>query len=663
MEPAERIPALEAEIRRLSAAYYAGEPEATDPEFDALWAELEQLEAAHPELASDSSPTRELYEGVKPGELFAPARHAVPMLSLAKAYAAEEISKWLEAFAGEDLELWPKFDGMSISLTYDESGQLVRAATRGDGIVGEDVTVNVLAAPISGLPAKLPQAVACEVRGEIVMRRSDWAAYNASRPDKPLANPRNGAVGTLRAKDRGKVAARKLTFFAFDVIGGPEFQGASAGRLAELGFAPERFALAPAGEALEAIEAYIAAAQADRDGLDYETDGVVMRVADRAAYAQAGATGHHARAALAYKLAAEEALTTVEACDWQVGKTGAVAPVARVTPVFVAGTTIANVSLHNIEIISGRDIRIGDRVVIVRRGDVIPHVERVADPSARDGSERRIEPPAACPSCGGELAEEGGSRILRCQDPGGCPAQAVRRLIHWASRAGADIDAVGVKWIERLADAGLLSTPADFYALTRGQLLSLGEGMGERTADRMLESIEASRGVGMRRAIIGLSIRLCSEGTAKRLCRSGFASVEEVAAASQEQLEAVEDIGPLVAQSIIEYFSDPGHQALIAGLRAGGVSLDCLPEDAPVAAPSDSPFAGKTVVVTGTLESMGRKDAQAAVEAAGGKASGSVSKNTDLVVAGPGAGSKLAKAESLGVEVIDEAAFLALLGR
>jgi DNA ligase (NAD+) len=547
--------------------------------------------------------------------------------------------------------LMPKFDGVSLSLTYQD-GQLVRAATRGDGTVGEDVTANVNDGTVKGLPLELGQPLSCEVRGEIVMRRSDWQSYNLVHPDKPLANPRNGAAGTLRAKDRKKVEDRSLQFFPFDLLA-DDFQAnqTTPTRLQALGFQPEHFELSDNVDVLERALDYIEHMAAHRPHLDYEIDGIVLRVADREMFDQAGATGHHWRAALAFKLAAEEAVSTLEDVEWQVGKSGTVAPVARIKPVFVAGTTISNVSLHNQLMIREKDVRIGDRVVVVRRGDVIPHIERVADADKRTGTEQKIEAPAGCPSCGGKLTVVGESEILKCENLAGCGAQQVRRLIHWAGRSAADIDAVGSTWIETLADGGKLASPVDFYRLGKDDLMGF-ERMGDTLAAKMIQSIETSKGLGMRRALIGWSIPLCSEGTAKRLGRAGFSSVEKVMEASEEELLSVEDIGPMVAASIREFFSRPEVQAQIEDLRSLGVNLDCLPEDGPKKAAGGA-LTGKTVVITGTL-SMPRKEMATLLEDAGAKVSGSVSKNTDYVVCGENAGSKKTKAESLGVAILSE---------
>jgi len=648
-QPAAQLRKLEDEVRRLSALYYAGTPEISDAEFDAIWHQLLDLEAAHPELASDDSPTSSLYEGVEIGELFSAAQHQRQMLSLDKAYQIEAVAHWLKGFADQTIEAAPKFDGVSISLTYQQ-GELVRAATRGDGSTGENVTVNILASEIAGLPRSLSLKADLELRGELVMLRSDFEAYNVANPSSPLANPRNAAAGTLRAKDREKVKSRPLSFMLFEVLGEMP-QATLAERAQELGLALQHHQIIEAASAEQTVATYIEMLIDIRASLDYEIDGAVLRVADREAFELAGATGHHPRAALAYKLPPETAETVIEDIEWQVGKSGINAPVLHVSRVFVAGTNIERVSAHNISMIEEKDIRIGDRVVIVRRGDVIPHVEKVLDASARTGTETVIVAPSDCSSCGSTLVEVGESRIMRCDNIAGCPAQRIRRLIHWASRDAADIDAMGAKWIERLSEDGVIEKVSDFYTLDRSQLLSY-DGMGATLADKMLASIESSKEVGLRRCLIGWSMPLCSEGTAKRLCRAGFKSIEEVSAASPERLQEVEDIGALVAAAIKEYFSRPTTQSEIKALRAAGVNLDCLPADAPVKA-SGSAVAGKTMVLTGTL-SVGRKEFAALLEAAGAKISGSVSVKTDYVVCGENAGSKQTKAEQLGVAVLSE---------
>ncbi len=657
---------LEELVRRHSILYYAGEPEISDPEFDALWNELLGLEADHPELKSADTPTERISDGVS--ALFTAVRHEHPMLSLEKAHSDEEIRAFLARFPGQAVDAAIKFDGLSGSARY-EHGRLVAFATRGDGEIGEDVTGN--ARGMKNLPDRLAEPVSCEVRGEVVMLHSDFNAYNDAHPDKPLANPRNAAAGTLRAKDRAKVAGRPLTFMPFDLLE----EGVThdtLDRVRALGL--EAVATITTDDP-DAVIAYMHRIETDRQSFDFDLDGVVIRLADRAAFETAGSTSHHPRGAIAWKPAVLRGESRIDAVIWQVGKTGRVAPVAVIEPIFLAGTTIRRATLHNIAVIAERDIRVGDRITLYRAGDVIPYVEGPVL-SARDGSEQPIEAPAECPSCGAPLLEVGESRILLCENTLGCPAQTLGRLTYWASRAAADIDAVGTSWIERFIDAGMLSTPADFYGPLREALVAerdrlaadpkakaTFDGMGTRLVEKMIASIDASKDVGLRKAIIGWSIPLASDGAAKRLCRAGYESVEQVAAATVEDLVEVEDIGPASAESIAAFFSLDATRDQIARLRALGVNLDVLDADRPVALPSSSPLAGKTIVISGALERLDRKAAQAAVEQAGGKASGSVSKQTALLVAGPRAGSKLAKAQELGIEIIDEKAFLVLLER
>lgn len=661
----ERMRELNAQLLRHKELYYNGEAEISDAEYDALEHELEQLKAAHPELVpelADAAPDATELVGAAPAASgFPNVRHERPMLSLDKVHTPKDLDRFLERFAGQRFALMPKFDGVSLSLVY-EKGRLVRAATRGDGRIGELITEN--ARRIRGVRERLDRALSCEVRGEVVMKRSDWAAYNAANPERQFANPRNAVSGSIRLKDPDEVASRPMTFIPFDVIELDQIPGSSiAERLEAIGLRTERYAESADPDA---IKAYIADTESVRDQLDYEIDGVVLRLADRAAFEDAGYTQHHPRGAMAYKLAAEVGESKLERVEWQVGKSGIIAPVAIISPLFLAGTTIRKASLHNLQIIRERDIRVGDRIRLKRAGDVIPHVLGPADPGKRTGSEEPIAAPEACPSCGGAV-EVDESGIVRCPNTTACPAQAHRRLIHWGSRAAADVDALGESWLERFAEAGLVRKPSDLYALRRSDLIDADgkarfEGMGERLADKLLASIERSKQLGLRRALIGLAIPYASEGTAKRICRAGFGSLEEVARASEEELCQVEDIGPVVARSIRSYLNTPEMQAEISRLRSLGVSLDCLPEDGPSKASADSPLAGKTVVITGTLEGVSRKEMQARLEAAGAKASGSVSKNTDYLIAGEKAGSKLRKAQELGVRVLTQAEAEELLG-
>jgi DNA ligase (NAD+) len=556
-----------------------------------------------------------------------------------------------------------------LSLTYKQ-GKLVRAATRGDGTVGEDVTQNISLA--ANVPTKLHVLVDVEVRGEVVMLKADLAAYNAAHPESPLANTRNAAAGTIRAKTLSKVAERKLTFMPFDVIGP---HGESVEQLIEDNATRLDVPSEPVGSLIRALNdlgfdpgfikedadandifAYIAQVDSDRPSLPYDIDGIVIRVADRDVFEAAGATGHSPRAAVAFKLAAEIGETTLLSVTWQVGKSGVVAPVAEIQPLFLAGTTISRATLHNLAVIEEKDVRVGDRILIKRAGDVIPFVIGPADVTKRSGSEQLITNPGSCPSCGSSLVEVGESRVLQCENVQGCPAQLVRRLIHWASRDAADIDSVGSSWIERLVEERMLTRISDFYRLTTDQLMFF-DGMGERLAEKMIASIDTSKNVGLRRAIIGFSIPLASEGTAKRLCRAGYENIWQVMLAEVDELTQVEDIGEKVAESLTSFLCSTGPNGMteeIAQLAKLGVNLHTLDEDKPIQVAEGSPFSGKTVVITGTL-TVGRKEFQALLESAGATASGSVSKNTDFLVIGENAGSKAEKASALGVTVITEA--------
>ncbi|HEY4018370.1 MAG TPA: NAD-dependent DNA ligase LigA [Pseudonocardiaceae bacterium] len=650
MNAGERIPELADRLVELRDAYYQGAPLVADAEYDAIEDELRGLIASNPTLAPVPNPLEQVGA---PAVLHAPIRHARPMLSLEKATKPEQVAAFFDRFPGQSVVVMPKLDGLSLSLVY-ENGRLVRGVTRGDGTTGEDVTVLVRALT-DGIPEGVDAPGRVEVRGEAVMLRTTFTAYNAEHPDKPLINPRNAAAGTLRAKDPATVAGRRLRFFAFDLDTDPDSTDADLGRaLATLGFtAADMRHCVDADAAQQAITTI----EQRRNELDYDLDGAVLRLADRAAYAAAGTRSSSPRGALAFKFAAEEKTTVLADVVWDVGKTGKIAPVAWLEPVFVGGTTVTRATLANQEVIRARGIKIGDTVLVRRAGDVIPFVAGVLDASKRTGAEREIVPPAACPSCGHALTEQGNSRELFCTNVS-CPAQTVRRLIHWASRAAADIEAIGGVWIERLAEAGLLEQPSDFYHLSKETLLEFDR-MGEVSATRMIESIDASRQVGLRRALIGLAIPMASDGTAARLCRAGFGSLEEVADTGVDGLVAVDDIGPKVAASLIEHLTRLRPE--LERLREAGVSLDVRDEDLPPVVAAGAPLAGKTVVITGAIsdprsgEKVARPVFQRLCEKAGATTASSVSANTDLLITGAGVGdSKLTKAEKLGVEVVDQ---------
>jgi DNA ligase (NAD+) len=646
----ERIQELADQIVQLRDAYYRGSPSVADAEYDAIEDELRALVEANPELAPDPNP---LDQVGAPAVLHAPVRHSRPMLSLEKATRPEQVEAFFNRFPGRSVVVMPKLDGLSLALVY-EDGRLVRAITRGDGTTGDDVTPLVRALA-DGVPTSVDAPGRVEVRGEAVMLRSTFAAYNANHQDKPLINPRNAAAGTLRAKDPATVSERRLQFLAFDLLTDADSTESDLeAALRTLGFtaADMRHCDDAAG-----AQAVITTIEEQRNDLDYDLDGAVLRLADRDAFAAAGTRSSSPRGALAFKFAAEEKTTVLADVRWDVGKTGKIAPVAWLEPVFVGGTTVTRATLANQEVIRARGIKIGDTVLVRRAGDVIPFVAGVLDASKRTGAEQDIVPPSVCPSCEQPLTEQGNSRELFCTNVA-CPAQTVRRLIHWASRAAADIDAIGGVWIERLAEAGILEHPSDFYGLTKEGLLEFDR-IGEVSAARMIESIDTSRQVGLRRAMIGLAIPMASEGTAARICRAGFGSLEEVLEAGEEGLVAVDDIGPKVAASLIEHLTRL--QPELQRLRAAGVSLDVLDEDLPPVVAAGAPLAGKTVVVTGSIsdprsgEKVPRPAFQRLCETAGATIASSVSATTDLLITGADVGaSKLTKAEKLGVQVADQ---------
>ncbi len=649
--PRERIEDLAARIVALREAYYQGDPLVADADYDALEDELRALIAAHPALAPDPNPLETVGA---PAVLHSPVRHSRPMLSLEKASRPEQVAAFFDRFPGQPVVVMPKLDGLSLALVY-EGGRLSRAVTRGDGTTGDDVTMLVRALA-DGVPDTVEATGRVEVRGELVMLRSTFAAYNAAHPDKPLINPRGAAAGTIRAKDPAVVAERRLRFFAFDLDTADGVQADVEAALRTLGF--EAADMRHCDDAAAAQEV-IGAIEAERAELDYDLDGAVLRLADRNAYAAAGTRSNSPRGALAFKYAAEEKTTVLADVVWDVGKIGKVAPVAVLEPVFVGGTTVTRATLANQEVIRARDVRIGDTVLVRRAGDVIPFVAGVLDAAGRTGAEREIVAPEACPSCGQPLTEQGNSRELYCTNVA-CPAQTVRRLIHWASRSAADIEAVGPVWIERLCEAGLLERPSDFYALGRDDLLAF-DGIAEVSADRMLESIGASRGVGLRRALIGMAIPMASEAAATRLCRAGYRNLEEVADAGEEALQLVEDIGPKVAASLYSHLARDSTRAEIARLRELGVDLDVREEDLPPEVVSGAPLAGKTVVVTGAIadprsgEKVARPVFQRLCERAGATTASSVSANTDILICGADVGAaKTAKAEKLGVDVVGQ---------
>jgi DNA ligase (NAD+) len=646
----ERIAELTSEVKRLNDLYYGtGDSELPDADYDALKDELAALVAEHPELEPADSPLGKVNA---PAELTGPTiRHARPMLSLAKATGEEQVRTFCERFGGQAFRVSEKLDGLSLSVVY-AGGKLDYVATRGTGTVGELVTDKVRWV-IPGLPAEIDAPGRVEVRGEAVMLRSVWAAYNENHPDRTLTNPRSGAAGTLMQKDPEAAANAKrlLRFFVF----GADRDGTAVDVPEGLEAAWQRVC-----EDIDAVIEAIHEIGGRRDGLDYDIDGAVVRLHDPAAFDAAGFNSAEPRGAIAFKYPPEEKLTKLISVEWPVGKIGRVPPRAKVEPVFVGGVTVENITLHNPRLIRERDLRIGDTVAVVRRGDVIPFAGRSL-PEKRDGSEQEIVPPTHCPSCGSELEIRGTGEERWCVNLQ-CPAQATRRLMHWASRPAADMEGVGDIWIEKLADDGVLKRRSDFYDLTAEQLIGY-ERMGEVSAANMVASIEKSKGLGLRRALIGLAIPMASEGVAKRLCLAGYQRMEDVASASAEELEAIRDIGPKVAESVAAFFARTEVQEEIKALRERGVGLDVLDEDRPVdaAAAGDSPLKGKTVVITGAFTDprsgakVSRPDVTRLVEQAAATTASSVSSSTDYLLAGENVGaSKTTKAEKLGVTVVGQ---------
>ncbi|MER2625275.1 MAG: NAD-dependent DNA ligase LigA [Accumulibacter sp.] len=666
MSVSERIRTLRAEIERHNRQYYVLDaPLISDAEYDQLFRELQALEAEHPQLLSADSPTQRV--GAAPLSEFATVAHATPMLSLNNAFAEAEVAAFdrrvregLAAIGEVDYAAEPKFDGLAISLNY-EQGVLVRGATRGDGATGEDVTANlrtVRSIPLhlqgSGWPAVL------EVRGEVLMWRSDFERMNARQrehAEKEFVNPRNAAAGSLRQLDPRITARRPLRFFAYGVggiaaTGLPATHAVLLDRLAEWGFpvAPERRRVT----GLTGLIAYYVEIARRRESLPYAIDGVVYKVDDLAAQERLGFVSRAPRFAIAHKFPAEEAVTELLDISIQVGRTGALTPVARLAPVFVGGVTVTNATLHNEDEVLRKDLCIGDTVVVRRAGDVIPEVVRVL-PERRPAVARRFVMPPTCPVCGSQVVRHPDEAVARCSGGLYCPAQRKQALLHFASRRALDIEGLGDKLVEQLVECGIVRTPADLYRLGLLALANL-ERMAEKSAGNLLASIEQSKQTTLARFIYALGIRNVGEATARDLARH-FGSLDRLLAADEGQLLQVPDVGPIVAQCLRQFFDEPHNLEVIEQLRAAGVAW----HDSEPSAQTVSAVAGKVFVLTGTLPSLTRDAAKAMLEAAGGKVTGSVSKKTDFVVAGTEAGSKLEKARLLGVKVIDEEQLLAVL--
>src|SRR5258706_2205707 len=655
-------------IDRHNRLYYnEAEPEITDAEYDRLFQQLAKLESEHPELVVSDSPTQRV--GSAPSEGFAEVVHRAPMLSLANAFDEEDVAAFdrrcregLEVDAVEyACEL--KFDGLAVTLAY-EDGLFVQGATRGDGTTGEEVTANlrtVRSIPLRLEGRKPPRLL--EVRGEVLMMRRDFEAINkraAEAGERTFVNPRNAATGGLRQLDPRVTAQRKLSFFAYGVGAHKGFDlAATQARLLdsldELGFPVGKDRRVAKG--VRGLLDFYAATGERRPKLPYDIDGVVYKVNRFTEQEKLGYVSRAPRWAVAHKFPAEEATTELLDIDIQVGRTGAITPVARLSPIFVGGTTIVNATLHNEDEIRRKDVWRRDIVVVRRAGDVIPEVARVQKKGPRDKKRDWFVMPAKCPECGSAVVRLEDEAVARCSGGLICPAQRKQALLHFASRRAMDIEGLGYKLVEQLVDAGLVRTPADIYKLGLAKLAAL-ERMADKSASNVVAAIEKSKETTLPRFVYALGIRNVGEVTAKDLARH-FGTLDALMDAGIEALQEAPDVGPIVAESIAGFMRERHNREVIEQLRAAGVRWT---EGAPPKAATSGPFVGKIIVITGTLGAMTRDEAKERIDALGGKVAGSVSKKTDYLIAGAEAGSKLDKARELGVTVVNESRFLELLG-
>ena len=662
---------LRQELARHAEAYYTHDaPTIPDAEYDRLFQRLQALELLHPDIVTADSPTQRVIGGVLDG--LRPVRHAVPMLSIhtetdttpagAQAFDAR-VRKELKLAADAPAVAYNcelKFDGLAINLRYEE-GRLVQAATRGDGETGEDVTHTIRT--IAAIPLRLKRCAAAvlEVRGEVFMRRAAFDALNERQREtggKTFVNPRNAAAGAVRQLDAGIARQRPLDFYAYGLgeVNGwtpPERHSAMLDALAAMGLPVDTDrAVAEGAEGLAAYHARIAAG---RDTLPFDIDGVVYKVDDRALQLQLGFKSREPRWAVAHKYPAQEQMTPVEGIDVQVGRTGKLTPVARLTPVFVGGVTVTNATLHNLFEIRKKGVRIGDTVIVRRAGDVIPEVVGVV-PARRPQYVPNFRMPRHCPVCGSAVVREPGEANHRCTGGLFCGAQRKQAILHFAQRRAMDIEGLGDKLVEQLVDGQVVRVLPDLYRIGLAGLMAL-ERMGEKSAQNLLAALEQSKATTLPRFLYALGIRHVGEATARDLARH-FGTLDAIMDAGTGQLLEVPDVGPVVAESIHTFFAQPHNREVVEQLRACGVHWE---EGAP-AAQAPRPLAGKTVVLTGMLPTLSRDEAKDLLEAAGAKVAGSVSKKTDYVVAGAEAGSKLDKAQALGVPVLDEDGLQRLLG-
>lgn len=672
---------LRKEIRHNEYLYYVMDaPEITDAEYDRMLVRLREIEAMYPDSVPGDSPTQRV--GGRASAQFSEVRHMQPMLSLGNVFSAEELRAFDERVksglpAGSKVEyvMEPKIDGLACSLIY-ENGKLVRAATRGDGVVGENVTANVRTIRSIPLVLKVPEGEAVpellDVRGEVYMPRHAFMQLNeqrAERGESEFANPRNAAAGSLRQLDPQVTASRSLSFFAYYIVG----EGArpkhseSLAALSRYGFkVSEGYKVV---ENIDEAIKYIADFNETRQALAYDTDGAVIKVNDVYEQNILGATGKDPRWATAYKYPPEQAETTLEDIDWRVGRTGVLTPTAVLAPVKLSGSVISRATLHNEDFIRAKDIRIGDKVIINKAGEIIPEVLRVVL-EKRTGAEKEVEIPTVCPECGWSVERQSAEAAIRCTNPH-CPALGREGLIHFASRDAMNIEGCGPSVINALLDAGLVRDAADLYSLQKEDLLKL-ERMGEKSADKLLAAINASKENELDKLLFALGIRHVGAkvartlaalyGSMDNLLSTGLVELADIAAYKKQAKDnsaedKFRDMGEKIAESVVTWLSTPSNGDLIARLKAAGLKMTFT---APQSA-EDNPFFGKTLVFTGTMPTLGRAEAKTMAQDVGAKVSGSVSKKTDYVIAGAEAGSKLEKAQALGVTVIDEAEFLKML--
>ncbi|KAB8141949.1 NAD-dependent DNA ligase LigA [Chloroflexia bacterium SDU3-3] len=667
-DPAARVAELTAQIRDHNYRYYVlDDPSVSDAEYDALLRELRAIEAAHPELIAPDSPTQRV--GGAPSEKFAKVEHPVPMLSLGNAFDDGDLRAWRDRvlkLLGQGAEVaWvcePKIDGLAIALTY-EQGKFHHGATRGDGAVGEDVSANlrtIKSVPLALQPSA-PQPSRIEVRGEVYMRSADFEKLNqrlAAAGERIAANPRNAAAGSLRQKDPSVTATRPLSFFAYAVgpFAGVEIasQWELLGYFRQLGFPvnsdARRF------EDFEQALEYCREWMSRRDTLAYEVDGIVLKVDSFAQQERLGVVGRDPRWAIAFKFPARETTSKLVDITVNVGRTGVITPGAIIEPVSLGGVTVRNVSLHNADYIAERDLRIGDYVTVKRAGDVIPYIVGPVV-SRRDGSEQPWTMPLTCPACGTALERIEGEAAYRCPNFAICPAQLVRRIEHFVSRGAMDIVGIGEKQAQLFVEIGLVKDVGDLFLLGRESFAGM-EGFGERRISNLLAAIEEAKQRPLFRLITGLGIRFVGEVAAKALALR-FGSLDALADATEEEIVALEGIGPAVAKSVRQFFAIQANRDLVAKLKQLGVN----PTAAPQLPLASAALAGKTFVITGTLPTLSREQASELIEANGGKVTGSVTKKTSYLVVGadPG-GSKYTKAVALGIAQLDEDALLALVG-